>query len=133
MPDKLANVSRKCHISVSAKTIVDVIDPDLAKTFVTVSCKRLIEKPKTMKMSKSIVTWIENWLSGRKKQVVLRDTLSNNKWISVKLNTRSPSLFFHTQMTLTEKYRARYYNFMIIRKFRDQEQQETTIKYCKKI
>jgi hypothetical protein len=50
---------------------VDVIYLDFAKAFDKVPHKRLIFKLRKMKVDGGVVSWIENWLSGRRQRVVI--------------------------------------------------------------
>jgi hypothetical protein len=60
---------------------VDIIYLDFAKAFDKVPHKRLLKKLKSHGISKSVVNWIENWLSDRRQKVNINGKFSS--WIDV--------------------------------------------------
>ena len=63
------------------KHSVDIMYFDLAKAFDTVPHSKLINKLKAMNLNKKLVTWIEDYLKGRKQRVLVRGKLS--EWLEV--------------------------------------------------
>ena len=63
------------------KHSVDILYIDLAKAFDTVPHSKLIKKLKAMNLNKKLVTWIEDYLKGRKQRVLVRGNLS--EWLEV--------------------------------------------------
>ena len=63
------------------KHSVDILYFNLAKAFDTVPHSKLIHKLKAMNLNKKLVTWIEDYLKGRKQRVLVRGKLSD--WLEV--------------------------------------------------
>ena len=63
------------------KHSVDILYFDLAKAFDMVPHSKLINKLKAMNLNKKLVTWIEDYLRGRKQRILVRGELS--EWLEV--------------------------------------------------
>ena len=82
MPNKFAMFFEQITKWVDEGSAVDVIYLDFQKAFDQVPHQRIILKLKLHGMGNSIIKWIEQWLTDRKKRVVVDGEASNWKSVS---------------------------------------------------
>jgi len=87
---------------------VDILYLDFAKAFDKVPHQRLVEKLKGKEIDKRVVSWINNWLSGRTQKVCIKGEKSDDSNVESGVTQGTVLGPFYSQflsMTWKRKYR----------------------------